>query len=205
MSNLNNPIMSSPPAYTIRPGTEDDLPGILEILNEQIATSTAIFTDDPLDIEDRCAWFRDLQKSGYPLYVAVPNPSPQSEGLSEPSSPSVDVLGFVAYGQFRSKPGYRFTVETSLYIHKDIRGGGVGSALLRKIIDHAREAGNVHVMVAGTAGNNIPSIRLHEKFGFENSITLKEVGYKFGEWQDVVFLTLKLPMDPSVADGTARK
>lgn len=205
--------MPSSLAYTIRSGTEDDLPGIVDILNEQIATSSAIFTDDPLDVEDRRAWLHDLHSSGYPLYVAVPNPNSNdtdyNDGAtndtenSKSSTPNSDllpsVLGFAAYGQFRSKPGYRYTVETSLYIHKSSRGTGLGSALLKRLIDHAKERGNVHVLVASTSGDNVPSIKLHEKFGFENPLLMKEVGYKFGKWQDMVFLTLNLPIDPTSA------
>lgn len=177
---------------TIRDAEESDLPGILEIYNEQIETSPSIFLDEPVDIANRRAWLFGAKTAGFPVLVAVP--SHTTDAANGGSAPSV--LGFVGYGTFREKPGYRFTVETTLYVHKLARSGGVGSALMHTLLAHAKEAGKVHVLIASTAKDNISSIRFHEKFGFVQTGTLKEVGYKFGQWQDMLFLQLRLPGGP---------
>ncbi|KAI5121151.1 hypothetical protein M0805_007149 [Coniferiporia weirii] len=192
----------SVPAYTIRDANESDLPGILDIVNEQIATSSAIFIDDPVDLADRRAWLHGLRAGGFPLFVAVPVEATDASDEPKPA-PSPSVLGFTGYGTFRGRPGYRFSVETTLYVHQCARGTGVGSALMHALLAHARETGNVHVLVASTSGDNIASVRFHEKFGFVQTGVMKEVGYKFGKWQDMIFLQLILPGGPGGAKNDA--
>ena len=178
------------PTYTIRDAEEHDLPGILEIINEQVLNSAAIFVNDPLDLANRRAWFRSLKALGHPIFVAVPSSSPD-ETMSLPT-----VLGYTAYGPFRDKPGYKYSAETTLYIHECARGMGIGKALTQALIEHAR--GKMHILIACTSGDNLGSIAFHERLGFERCGYIKEVGLKFGAWQDIVFLQLVLgdPREP---------
>ncbi|KAL5519256.1 hypothetical protein ACEPAH_939 [Sanghuangporus vaninii] len=170
--------------YTIRDADEADLPGMLEILNEQVATNTAILRDDPFDLDDRRKWMRGTKSAGFPIFVAVP---------SDPAPPSPSVLGFAYYGTFRPREGYRFTVENTIYVHKSIRGGKIGTALMQRLLAFARDQGKVRVLVGAITASNVDSIRFHERFGFVHVGTMREVGYKFGEWQDVTFMQLILP------------
>ncbi|EJD03664.1 GCN5-related N-acetyltransferase [Fomitiporia mediterranea MF3/22] len=181
------------PAYTIRAAEEHDLLGIMGIYNEQIENSTAIALDEPFDLENRRAWMRGLKAAGFPMFVAVPSNLPVTQGRNFDDTSvkaGSTVLGFAYYGSFRSRWGYRFSVEEGLYTHKSARGTGIGSALMTTLLDHAKKAGNVHVLVATITADNVGSIRFHERFGFEIGGTLKEVVYKFGKWQDVVFMQL---------------
>ena len=130
---------------------------------------------------------RDTKSAGFPIFVAFPTDNSDSPA-QEPN-----VLGFAYYSTFRPREGYRFTVENTIYIHKSIRGGGIGSALMERLLSHARDRGNVHAIVAALTASNEGSIRFHERFGFVNVGTMKEVGLKFGEWQDVTFMQLILP------------
>jgi L-amino acid N-acyltransferase YncA len=82
---------------------------------------------------------------------------------------------------------YRFTVEHTLHVRADARGRGIGSQLLRALIDRASALGK-HVMIAGVDADNAASIRLHERLGFTRAARLCEVGYKFDRWLDLVFL-----------------
>jgi phosphinothricin acetyltransferase len=82
-------------------------------------------------------------------------------------------------------------------VHRDQRGGGIGQTLMVALIDRARVLGK-HVMVAAIESGNVGSIRLHEKLGFTDAGTLREVGTKFGRWLDLTFLTLQL--DTPVAE-----
>ena len=189
--------MSSPRlTYTIRDAEERDLPGILDIVNEQIANATAIFEDEPLPLSNREKWFEDMKAEGRPIFVAVPSSSsdsnPENASPSDESLPSV--LGYTYYSGFRAKTGYRYTAETTLYIHHSARGKGIGKALLQTLINYAR--GRIHTLIACTSGDNHSSIAFHEKLGFVNCGTLKQVGLKFGEWQDTVYLQLFLEEDP---------
>jgi len=156
----------------IRPATEADLPAITAIFNEVIATSTAIYADDPVSLEDRASWFAQRQAAGYPVLVAD-----DGDG----------VAGLASFGDFRAWPGFRHTVEHSVHVRADARGRGLGSALVAALFDPARALGK-HVMIAGVDAANDGSIRMHERLGFQRGAVLREVGRKFDRWLDLEFL-----------------
>ena len=156
----------------IRDAVETDLPGLLAIYNDVIATSTAIYSYVPVTLEDRREWWRARTAMGYPVLVAVDKSG---------------VLGFSTFGDFRTWPGYRFTVEHSVHVRADTRGRGVGKELVQALFPPAAALGK-HVMIAGVDAANEASIRFHERLGFERSGHLREVGHKFDRWLDLVFL-----------------
>jgi len=156
----------------IRDAVESDLPGLLAIYNDVIATSTAVYSYLPVTLEDRRQWWQTRIGQGYPVLVAV-NES--------------GVLGFSTFGDFRTWPGYRFTVEHSVHVRADFRGRGVGKELVKALFPRATALGK-HVMIAGVDGANEASIRFHERLGFEKAALLREVGHKFDRWLDLVFL-----------------
>jgi L-amino acid N-acyltransferase len=164
------------PAVTIRDAVEQDLPEILAIYNDVILTTTAVYSELPHTLEMRAAWFRERKEAGFPVIVAEQN------GV---------VIGFGTYGKFRVWPCYRFTVEHSVYIHKDSRGQGISKILLSEIIALAKTAG-MHALIAGVDSENEVSLLLHLKFGFVEVARFKEVGFKFGRWLDLVFLEMLL-------------
>jgi len=161
---------------TIRDATESDVPAILAIYNDVLATSTAIFSELPATLDERLLWLRARRDLGYPVVVATDDSG---------------VLGFASFGDFRSWPGYRYTVEHSVHVRGDARGRGVGGKLVRILIDRAVVLGK-HVMVAGVDAENLGSIRLHERLGFRRAGTLHHVGCKFGRWLDLAFLERRL-------------
>ena len=156
----------------VRDAIADDLPAILEIYNDVIATTTAVYRDDPATLDDRQAWWQARVTQGYPVLVA------HDDGT---------VLGFASFGDFRAWPGYRFTVEHTVHVRSDCRGRGVGHLLMTDLLRRGRELGK-HVMVAGVDAENAGSIRFHERLGFERVGHLREVGFKFGRRLDLVFL-----------------
>jgi len=160
----------------IRDATESDLPAILAIYNDVLAGSTAIFSERPATLEDRAQWFRARRELGYPVLVAT-------DGSG--------VLGFATFGDFRTWPGYRHTVEHTVHVRADARGRGVGSELVRVLLARAVSLGK-HVMVAGVDADNAGSIRMHERLGFQRAGTLHHVGCKFGRWLDLAFLERRL-------------
>src|SRR5450755_908487 len=156
----------------IREAVEKDFDEITAIYNEVLANSTAIYNDHPTTSEERLAWWRSRQEQGYPMLVAAVGNS---------------VAGFGTFGDFRPWPGYRFTVEGTIHIHSSSRGQGVGTELLKALIARA-EALQKHTMIAGVDAENVASLRFLERFGFERVAYLREVGYKFGRFLDLVFL-----------------
>jgi L-amino acid N-acyltransferase YncA len=156
----------------IRDVVETDIGRITEIYNEVLTHSTAIYNDVPAAPEDRLAWWQGRTQQGYPVIVAA-------EGDR--------VLGFATFGDFRPWPGYRFTVEGTVHIDAGARNKGVGTELLRAIIERARARGK-HTMIAGVDSENAAALRFLERFGFERVAYLHEVGFKFERFLDLVFL-----------------
>lgn len=157
---------------SVRDAIEDDLDGLLAIYNDVIRSSTAIFREQPATMEDRREWWRQRVEQGYPVLVAVDDSG---------------VLGFASFGDFRSWPGYRFTVEHTVHVRADARGRGIGRALMGPLIERAAALGK-HVMIAGVDADNPRSIAFHERLGFTRVAHFREVGYKFDRWLDLVFL-----------------
>ena len=163
-------------APTLADATEADLPALVEIYNEVIATSTAVYSSEPVTLADRRDWWRARTSQGYPVLVAH-----DSQG----------VCGFSTFGDFRAWPGYRFTVEHTVHVRVDGRSRGVGTRLVQALFPRAAALGK-HVMIAGVDAANAASIRFHERLGFTQSGRLREVGYKFDRWLDLVFLQRQL-------------
>jgi L-amino acid N-acyltransferase YncA len=171
----------------IRDALAGDLPAILAIYNQVIATSTAVYRDDPVDLANRRTWFDERRARGQPVLVA----SDATSGLPG------GILGFASFGPFRDWPGYRHTVEHMVHVHAETRGRGVGRALIEALLARAQAMG-LHVMIAGIDADNAGSIALHEKLGFEQSGHMREVGVKFGRWLDLVFMQKRLGNGPGI-------
>ncbi len=156
----------------IRKATEKDLPAITAIYNSVIETSDAIYREEAVELQDREVWFAAKIEGGYPVLVA------ELEN---------QVVGYGVYGNFRFGEGYNHTVEHSVHVHIQHRGIGVGSSILRNLIELAL-AENRHVMVAAIDSKNTGSIALHEKFGFVESARMREIAQKHGELLTLVLM-----------------
>jgi phosphinothricin acetyltransferase len=101
------------------------------------------------------------------------------------------VLGFASFGDFRTGPGYRYTVECTIHLDGAARGRGVGTELMNVLLRRARDLGK-HVMIAGMDSENIASLRFFERLGFERVACLQEVGHKFGRFLNLYLLQYRL-------------
>ncbi len=156
----------------IRHATEADLPGILAIYNEVITNSTAVWIDDAFTIENRQDWFAARRAQNYPVLVA---------------DEAGEIAGFSSFGDFRPFHGFRFTIEHSVHVRAGRRGGGVGRQLVEALFPLARDLGK-HIMVGAVDASNEASIRFHERLGFVETGRMRQVGFKFGRWLDMVLL-----------------
>lgn len=156
----------------IRDAVQADFEEITAIYNDILTHSTAIYNDRPATVADRIAWWRTRLEQHYPVLVATDGGR---------------VCGFGSYGDFRSWPGYRYTVEGTVHVASDSRGEGVGSLLLDAIIVEARRAGK-HSMIAGVDSENSRSLHFLERSGFHRVGYLPEVGFKFGRFLNLVLL-----------------
>ena len=157
----------------IRDATEIDLAEILAIYNEVIANSTAVYTEQPSTLEDRRAWLAARRQDGFPVIVAA-----DERGA----------LGFASFGDWRGAwVGYRHTIEHTVHVRADARGGGVGTALMAGLFERGAAIGK-HVMIGAIDAANASSLRFHRNLGFAEVAHFREVGRKFNRWLDLVFV-----------------
>ena len=161
----------------VRDAMEDDAAAIAAIYNDAVENTTAIWNERTVDASDRAQWMRDRQARGYPVLVAI--------------DASGAVAGYASFGDWRAFDGFRHTVEHSVYVRSDVRGAGVGRALMTELIARARGLGK-HVMVGAVEAGNAASLALHRALGFERTGLMPEVGTKFGRWLDLAFVHLRL-------------
>lgn len=159
---------------------------ILDILNEAIANSTALYDYQPRTAENMRRWFEAKRAGNFPVLGAI--------------DAAGELLGFASYGSFRPHAAYKYTLEHSVYVHANERGQGLGRALLERLISRAREQ-QYHVLVGAIDADNRASIALHQALGFVYSGTLRQVGFKFGRWLDLALYQLLLETPVQPVDG----
>ena len=159
---------------------------ILDIFNEAILNSTALYDYKPRPPESMSTWFEAKTKGNFPVI-----------GIEDEDG---TLLAFGSYGTFRAWPAYKYSVEHSVYVQKDHRGRGLGLQIMQVLIAEARKNG-VHAMMGGIDATNAGSIALHERLGFKHVGTLPEVGFKFGRWLDLAFYQLLLDTPVNPVDG----
>lgn len=170
----------------IIPCDERHLEAIRAIFNEAIVNTTALYDYEPRSVERMQSWFETKRQGNFPILGAE-----DADGT---------LMGFATYGTFRPFPGYKFTVEHSVYVDTRFRGRGVGRFLLTRLIETARQQ-EYHNMVGVIDAENQASIALHRQLGFAECARIRHAGYKFGRWLDVVFYQLLLSTPPHPISG----
>lgn len=157
---------------------------ILDIFNDAIVNSTALYDYQPRTAQNMLSWFEAKRAGVFPVI-----------GIEDAQG---QLLGFCSWGSFRAYPAYKYTVEHSVYVHPQHRGRGLGRQLMELLIEEARRRGDVHVIVGAIDAANAGSIALHKNLGFEHVGQMPQVGFKFGRWLDLAFyqLTLQTPQNP---------
>ncbi|ALC85114.1 phosphinothricin acetyltransferase [Bacillus sp. FJAT-22090] len=166
----------------IRPIQEKDLQDILDIYNDAILNTTAVYTYEPQTLENRQQWYQQKMNEGYPILVFEQDNR---------------VAGFATFGPFRAWPAYKYSIEHSIYVSKEFRKKGIATSLMKELIALADER-EYRTLIAGIDATNEKSIAMHKNFGFEYSGTIKKAGFKFNRWLDLAFYQLDLsgPKNP---------
>lgn len=160
----------------IRPMEEKDLKAVNEIYNDAILNTTALYREELETLEERQEWYSKKLQKGDPMFVYEENNQ---------------VIGFVTFAHFLPYRAYRYTVEHSIYVHKEHRGKGIGTKLLKCIIEEANKR-QIKTIIASIDEENVGSIKTHEKLGFYFAGRIKNGGYKFGRWLSIVYYQLDL-------------
>ncbi len=167
----------------IRPATEADIPEIQSIYAHHVLTGTGTFEEEPPSVEEMTKRFAKVVGQGWSWLVATD---------------ATGVLGYAYYTQFRDRSAYRFCVEDSVYVREDVRGQGVGKALVARLVDEATAKGMRQMIAVIGDSENTGSIGVHASLGFQMAGTLRTVGVKFGRWLDVV--SMQRPLGKGDAD-----
>jgi L-amino acid N-acyltransferase YncA len=154
----------------IREAGEGDLRAVAAIYNEQVTGGIATFDTEPKSEADFAA------------RLARANPADQFLVAVDVDS----VVGFAYSGDFRSRPAYAGTRETTVYVAEGARGRGVARALYTELLARLDAAG-AHTQMAVIALPNEASEALHRSLGFERVGVLREVGHKFGRYIDTAW------------------
>ncbi|MGE0765826.1 MAG: N-acetyltransferase family protein [Hyphomicrobiaceae bacterium] len=165
--------------FVIRNANLADLPAITAIYQVAVREGLASWEYDPPDEAEMCRRFEAIQAAGYPYLVA------ERAGR---------VLGYSYASAYRPRPGYRFTVENSVYVATDAQRGGVARALLEELIDRCTAAGFRQMVAVIGDSANAPSIRLHRSLGFTFAGVIHSIGWKLGRWLDGVYM--QRPLGP---------
>ena len=168
----------------LRHAATADLPAIQSIYAHHVLHGTGTFEDAPPSVEDITRRWEAACAHGWPWVVA---------------SDATGVLGYAAYAQFRDRAGYRRCAEDSIYVREDVRGQGVGKALVERLIIEAERAGFAQMIAVIGDADNVASIGVHASLGFRHCGVLRAVGIKFGRWLDVVY------MQRALGEGDAGK
>jgi L-amino acid N-acyltransferase len=158
---------------TIRKAALTDLPAITEIYNEAVLTTTATFDNQPKTLKEQEIWFNSHNQK-HPILVAETH---------------AGVIGWASLSEWSTRCAYADTAEISIYIKEVFRNQGIGKQLMKKLILAGERCG-LHTVLSRIVEGNDSSIHLHEKAGFVNVGTMREVGYKFDKLLDVRIMQL---------------
>jgi phosphinothricin acetyltransferase len=157
----------------IRSAEAADFPEIQAIYAHHVLHGTGTFEEIPPSIEDMTQRWQKIAGSGWAWLVA---------------SDATGVIGYGYYQQIRDRSAYRFTAEDSIYVRDDVRGQGVGKALVVALLEAATAAGFRQMIAVIGDSENIGSIGVHTSLGFNKAGVLKSTGLKFGRWLDTVYM-----------------
>ncbi len=160
---------------TIRLANHADLFAISDIYNYYVVHSTATYQLEAETIAERVKWF-EMHGSKHPVTVAVVDDA---------------VVGWGSLSRFHPRAAYDGTVENSVYVHHDHHRRGLGRAILADLIERAKLLRH-RTIIGLISADQAPSVQLHSAFGFAEAAHLKQVGFKFDRWLDVVYMQLML-------------
>jgi L-amino acid N-acyltransferase YncA len=167
----------------------DHAPQILAIFNESIQNSAATWDYEPRTMSSMEVWFDVKERGGFPVLGVIDD--------------AEKLLAFGTYGSFRPWPAYKYTVEHSLYVEQGARGRGLGRRVLTRLIAEAERQG-YHTMIAAIESENRASVALHQSFGFEKCGEIRQAGFKFGRWLNLLLYQWLLTGPVSPVDGNVR-
>ncbi|HEX2825275.1 MAG TPA: GNAT family N-acetyltransferase [Burkholderiales bacterium] len=172
----NNPRVL--PEVTCRDAERRDAKAIAALYAYYVETSSATFEETPPGRAEIAKRIKAVQDAGLPWIVAT-----DAHGA---------LLGYAYASPYRTRSAYRYTIENSVYVAPGTIGSGIGSTIMREVIDRCTRAGYRQMLAVIGGSGNIASIALHERLGFRMVGTHRAIGYKQDRWIDVIHMQLAL-------------
>ena len=166
----------------IRPATPDDLAAVQAIYAHHVLKGLASFEEVPPPREEIARRYREVTGQGLPWIIAQYGDR---------------IAGYGYCALYRSRSAYRYSLEDSIYVHHEMHGRGIGSALLDELIGRCEALGYRQLIAVIGDSANAASIRLHAAAGFLRAGTLRSAGFKFDRWVDSVIM--QRPLGPGDA------
>ena len=164
-------------ARILRECTEGDGRALCAIYNHYVAQTTTTFEEEAVPAAEIARRIAEVTSRRLPWLVC------EEDGV---------VVGYAYAMPWKSRSAYRHSVETTIYLHPDATGRGIGTELYRSLLDRLRRLG-IHCAVGGIALPNPASVALHERLGFVRAGHFHEIGRKFGRWVDVGYWERRFP------------
>lgn len=163
--------------FVVRDVTDNDMKAICDIYTEEVLKGVSSWEEEPPSLDEMIRRRDTILSGGYPYRVAERNGT---------------VAGYTYGSSYRSRRGYRYTVENTIYVDNKARGLGVGSCLLRDLIDQCNAKGYRQMIAVIGDSDNQNSIGFHTQMGFTQAGLVKNIGFKFDRWLDSVIMQLPL-------------
>ena len=163
----------------IREATDKDADAIAAIYNYYVTDTIVTFEEEPLSRSEIARRIESVGKAGLPWLVAEEN---------------AQILGYAYATPWKDRIGYRFSVETTVYLARNCVGRGIGTQLYSELFRLLEEKG-IHSAIGGVALPNDASVALHEKFGMKKVAEFERVGVKFDRWINVGYWQIIFPLE----------
>lgn len=163
------------PLEGLRDARPADLARIVEIYNASIPGRLATADTAPVSVESRRAWLAEHEASRRPLWVL------EQGG---------EIVAWISLRSFYGRPAYAKTAEVSLYIAPEQQGLGLGTLLLRRMIERCPSLG-VENLVGFVFAHNEPSMAMNRRLGFEVWGRLPGIAELDGIERDLLIVGLK--------------
>lgn len=167
----------------VRSVRDEDISSVTSIYAQYVLNTTASFETEAPDEGEMGRRLQEIEARGLPYLVA------EVDGA---------IVGYAYATLYRPRRAYRFTVEDSIYLDPTYTGKGLGSLLLRHVIDRCTELGYRQMVAVIGGSDNAASIGLHRRLGFGPAGLLTSAGFKFGRWVDSVLM--QRPLGPGDGD-----
>lgn len=159
----------------IRKVCSTDAKEIAAIYNEYVRHSVITFETEPVTEAEMASRIASIS-SRYPFLVYEMEDK---------------VVGYCYAHAWKERAAYRHTLETTVYLSPAVVGRGIGTLLMKNLIEECRLA-EYRALIACITEGNSESMALQKKLGFKQVSCFEKVGFKFGRWLNVIDYELLL-------------